>query len=65
MIQSKILTNNLKDSLIDLKRMILVFHLNNMTINVKDMALIIIVDILQKFQIKVTIDTKFYNETFK
>ena len=61
MIESQNFTNNLKDYLAGLERMTIVLHLNNLTINVRNLDLIIIVDIVKKFQIKVTLDTKVVN----
>jgi hypothetical protein len=43
----------------------LIFHLNNLTTNVKELDLIIIIDFLKKFQIKVTLDTKVIKDNFK
>lgn len=53
MVKSQSFALELKEFLTDVKRMEMVFHLNNMTTNLKSIDLLITIDILQKFQVDV------------
>lgn len=47
-----------------MEKMELIFHINNITENVRNLDLILDIQVLKKFQIKVTLKTKAYNQTF-
>ena len=54
----------LKEYLVGVEKLELIFRINNLTLNVRNVDLTLDIEVLKKFQIKVTLKTKCYNMTF-
>lgn len=65
MIESDNFGYGLKDYLMGVERMEIVFRLNNITLNVRNVEVILNIEVMKKFQIYIILDTKCYNQTFE